>query len=180
MTTDQKVWGSNPYGRAEVSLSNSGYVARYSSASLSMSSHSHSQIPNSPTVKWFNPWLCLLASIRSAEPEWASQLHSSNQVPEGLVCCRGLSLVVASKRQRSSENSWCRKRSQQEFSMSENKLLTISQACEYLAISRATLYRLIDSQQIVSLNIGRSRRISQQALDRFVAVRTQAVYDAWE
>ena len=62
----------------------------------------------------------------------------------------------------------------------EQDLYTIDQACAQLAISRATLYRLIEEKQIARIKIGKSARISRQALDRFVSARTQAVYDAWE
>jgi len=64
--------------------------------------------------------------------------------------------------------------------MSKSKLFTIDEACQQLAISRASLYRLINNQQIICLKIGRSSRISEQSLERFVSGLTQAVYDAWE
>jgi excisionase family DNA binding protein len=61
----------------------------------------------------------------------------------------------------------------------EQELYTIDQACAQLAISRASLYRLIEEKQIVRIKIGKSARISRQALERFVSARTQEVYDAW-
>jgi excisionase family DNA binding protein len=61
----------------------------------------------------------------------------------------------------------------------DQELYTIDQACAQLAISRASLYRLIEEKQIVRIKIGKSARISRQALERFVSARTQEVYDAW-
>ncbi len=63
--------------------------------------------------------------------------------------------------------------------MQEQHLFTIAQACEQLAISRATLYRLISDHQIACLKIGRSSRISRQSIERFVSERTKAVYETW-
>jgi excisionase family DNA binding protein len=63
--------------------------------------------------------------------------------------------------------------------MREQYLYTIAQACAKLAISRASLYRLINNHEIACIKIGRSSRISEQALERFVSARTKAVYDAW-
>jgi excisionase family DNA binding protein len=61
----------------------------------------------------------------------------------------------------------------------DQELYTIDQACAQLAISRASLYRLIDEKQIARIKIGKSARISRKALERFVSARTQEVYDAW-
>jgi excisionase family DNA binding protein len=106
--------------------------------------------------------------------------HSSSWLNDGSVCCRGFSHVVLKDEQGSSGNSWFRKRNSiKEFLMSKSKLFTIDEACQHLSISRASLYRLIHSHEIACIKIGRSSRISEQALERFVLVRTQAVYDAW-
>jgi excisionase family DNA binding protein len=107
--------------------------------------------------------------------------HSSSWFNDRSVCCRGLPHVVLKDGQDSSGNSWFRKRdSFQGFHMSKSKLFTIDEACQHLSISRASLYRLIQNHEIACIKIGRSSRISEQALERFVSVRTQAVYDAWE
>jgi excisionase family DNA binding protein len=109
------------------------------------------------------------------------QKHSSSWLNDRSVCCRGLSHVVLKDEQGSSGNSWFRKRDLiQGFLMSKSKLFTIDEACQHLSISRASLYRLIHSHEIACIKIGRSSRISEQAIERFVAARTQAVYDAWE
>lgn len=52
---------------------------------------------------------------------------------------------------------------------SKNVLLSVDQAAARLSISRAQLYRLIDKGELESVQIGRSRRISQNQLERFVA-----------
>jgi excisionase family DNA binding protein len=64
--------------------------------------------------------------------------------------------------------------------MKDQQLYTIAQACSKLAISKASLYRLIKNGEITCIKIGSSSRISEQALERFVSARTQAVYDAWK
>ncbi len=46
---------------------------------------------------------------------------------------------------------------------------TIEEAAGLLSISRAQIYRLIDSCQLNSVTVGRSRRITQGQLDVFVA-----------
>ena len=66
------------------------------------------------------------------------------------------------------------------YLMKEQQLYTIAQACSKLAISKASLYRLIKNGEIPCIKIGSSSRISEQALERFVSARTQAVYDAWK
>lgn len=47
-------------------------------------------------------------------------------------------------------------------------LLTIPEAADLLALSRATLYRLIADGQIETLRIGGVQRIRPRALDRFL------------
>lgn len=51
---------------------------------------------------------------------------------------------------------------------SQRVLYSVDQAATLLTISRAQLYRLIDKGELESVQIGRSRRISQDQLDRFV------------
>ena len=46
---------------------------------------------------------------------------------------------------------------------------TVEEAAQLLSISRAQIYRLIDSRQLNSITVGRSRRITQGQLDAFVA-----------
>ena len=47
-------------------------------------------------------------------------------------------------------------------------LLTVTDAASLLAISRSALYGLIREGSIVSVTIGRSRRIPSPALDRYI------------
>jgi excisionase family DNA binding protein len=48
------------------------------------------------------------------------------------------------------------------------RLLTVSEACERLQVSRPTLYGLIRRGELRTITIGRSRRIPLSALNRFV------------
>ncbi|HJQ00859.1 MAG TPA: helix-turn-helix domain-containing protein [Jatrophihabitans sp.] len=49
------------------------------------------------------------------------------------------------------------------------ELLTVAETCGLLRISRWTFYRLIQSGQLQSVTIGRSRRITRRALQRYIA-----------
>ena len=49
-------------------------------------------------------------------------------------------------------------------------LLTITEACQVLAISRSKLYGLLNSGHLPSVHIGRSRRIRITDLEEFVKV----------
>lgn len=46
---------------------------------------------------------------------------------------------------------------------------TVEEAAELLSLSRAHLYRLIDTCELGSVTIGRSRRITHSQLDAFLA-----------
>jgi excisionase family DNA binding protein len=50
----------------------------------------------------------------------------------------------------------------------EKKLLTIKEACEYLNLSRATIYKLIKEGKLTPIKIGRSTRLDKSDLDAFV------------
>ncbi len=56
----------------------------------------------------------------------------------------------------------------------EKMLLTTKEACEYLNISRATLYKLIREGKLKPLKIGRSTRFDRRDLDRFIESLKQA------
>jgi excisionase family DNA binding protein len=49
-------------------------------------------------------------------------------------------------------------------------LYTLDEVCDLTSLSRATLYRRIGSGQLVSIRVGRSRRVSAEALRRFITV----------
>ena len=49
-------------------------------------------------------------------------------------------------------------------------LLTITEACQVLAISRSKLYGLLNAGHLPSVHIGRSRRIRMTDLEDFVKV----------
>ena len=48
-------------------------------------------------------------------------------------------------------------------------LLTVAKAAEFLSLSRATLYVLMDKGHVPFVKIGRSRRIPKRALVEFAA-----------
>lgn len=47
---------------------------------------------------------------------------------------------------------------------------TVEEAAELLSLSRAHVYRLIDVQELGSVTIGRSRRITSAQLSTFISV----------
>jgi excisionase family DNA binding protein len=53
--------------------------------------------------------------------------------------------------------------------MSDQLLLTIVEAANKLSMGRTSLYTLVMRGDIESVTIGRSRRITRQALDAYVA-----------
>ncbi len=50
-------------------------------------------------------------------------------------------------------------------------LVSIRQAADILAISRSSVYNLIDAEQLTPIRIGRSVRFPVEQLERFVAAR---------
>jgi excisionase family DNA binding protein len=63
--------------------------------------------------------------------------------------------------------------------MTTQLLYTVEQAAQALAISRSSMYRLIGSKEIVTIGIGRSRRVSHQALEGFINAKTKSEYASW-
>jgi excisionase family DNA binding protein len=51
----------------------------------------------------------------------------------------------------------------------EQLLFTIDETAEVLCISRATVYRLLKSGELVGVRVGRLRRVTRQALDRYTS-----------
>jgi excisionase family DNA binding protein len=54
---------------------------------------------------------------------------------------------------------------------SDALLLDLSTAAATLAVSRSTLYRLLDAGELPSVTVGRSRRITRASLVAYVAER---------
>jgi excisionase family DNA binding protein len=52
----------------------------------------------------------------------------------------------------------------------DSLLYTVDEASRLTQLSRATLYRRIADGQLVSIRVGRARRISAQALEHFITV----------
>ncbi len=52
--------------------------------------------------------------------------------------------------------------------MSEKLLLTVGQAAERLGVGRSFLYAAIQRQELVSLKLGRARRVSVAELARYI------------
>ena len=50
----------------------------------------------------------------------------------------------------------------------EQLIFKIEEGAKVLGASRSTVYRLMTSGQLVSIKVGRSRRVTRQALERFV------------
>ena len=176
MTTDQKVRGSNPFERAEVSRSNTGKLVRYSFTQGGSGSHSGrhvgSQIDISPSEIYRNVSACFLVLVSCRPQGYPRSAHKDGQNHfDGFATRRS-----ASQAANCAEIKWLPAKVEK---VKEQELYTIDQACAQLAISRASLYRLIDEKQIARIKIGKSARISRQALERFVSARTQEVYDAW-
>lgn len=48
-------------------------------------------------------------------------------------------------------------------------LFTVDETADLLGVSRATVYRLLESGQLVGVRIGRLRRITRQAIERFTS-----------
>ncbi len=53
--------------------------------------------------------------------------------------------------------------------MNDRKLLRPEEAAEALGVSRSRFYELLSAGLIDSVNIGRSRRVTPEALDAYVA-----------
>lgn len=60
----------------------------------------------------------------------------------------------------------------------EKLLLTPEEAADRLSISRTQIYRIIRTGELVSISIGRKRRISVDALRTFIAQAEASVVDA--
>jgi excisionase family DNA binding protein len=169
-STDQKVRGSNPFERAEVSQhlqGNSHFAYCYLRYQIAKQ----------------------LAKVFSACGKlgifYAILIRRTS-----LTCATlGMARLAANKR----PIHWTRRSkialgaiwkvappsSNQRRKMTTQLLYTVDQAAQALAISRSSIYRLIANKEIVTLEIGRSRRISQQALEGFIKAKTKSEYASW-
>tara|TARA_B100000678_G_scaffold290613_1_gene303995 strand:- start:7068 stop:7268 length:201 start_codon:yes stop_codon:yes gene_type:complete len=60
----------------------------------------------------------------------------------------------------------------------EPELITIEQFCERYAVSRSTLYRLVESDDISLIKIGRASRIRLEEAERWA--RGLPGYEDWD
>ena len=58
--------------------------------------------------------------------------------------------------------------------VTEKAGLSLEEAGQYLGISRAALYRLLDTGAIRSFHIGRRRLILREEIDRYIRVQVEA------
>ena len=56
----------------------------------------------------------------------------------------------------------------------ERAALSLEQSYEYLGISRAMLYRLLDTGRVASFHIGSRRLVLKEELDRYIQAQVQA------
>ncbi len=50
----------------------------------------------------------------------------------------------------------------------DKKLLTIKEVCEYLNVSKPTIYRLIKEGKLKPIKIGRATRFDKEDIDKFI------------
>jgi len=58
-----------------------------------------------------------------------------------------------------------------EIRTSEAMLFTVEEAADILGIGRTTIYKLLNSGDLLGVKIGRARRVPRSELDRYVAAR---------
>ena len=56
-----------------------------------------------------------------------------------------------------------------EIGSTTDRLLTVDQVTEILSVSRTTVYSLLKSGELLSVKLGSSRRITDSALEEFIA-----------
>ena len=57
----------------------------------------------------------------------------------------------------------------------EKQLLTIEETAEILSLGKTKIYQFINSNQLVSIKVGKSRRIVARSVDEFVHRRLGGV-----
>ena len=56
--------------------------------------------------------------------------------------------------------------------MSEDAIMTVTQVADYLKMSRASIYRLVQMGHIPHIRIGKSRRIRREQLEAWLKAQT--------
>ena len=64
-----------------------------------------------------------------------------------------------------------------EFETNVVVLYPVKRAAEILCLSRATVYRLMQSGALTTVKVGKSRRIQASALEDFIKEHTEVGYD---
>ena len=59
----------------------------------------------------------------------------------------------------------------QQGNPTEHELLTVNEVADLLRVSNMTVYRLIKSNELASVRVGKSYRIRRDDIDRFLAKR---------
>ena len=59
----------------------------------------------------------------------------------------------------------------QQGNPTEHELLTVNEVADLLRVSNMTVYRLIKSNELGSVRVGKSYRIRRDDIDRFLAQR---------
>lgn len=57
--------------------------------------------------------------------------------------------------------------------MSSTKLITVEEVAKQLGVSRTTVYEVMDRGELPYVKIGRSRRVSQQAINSYIEANTK-------
>jgi excisionase family DNA binding protein len=171
LTTDQKVRGSNPFERAEVSqrlYGNYHFAYCYKSHQLARQ-----------TAKVFSACgqlgIIYVILIRRLSLTCVTLVMARLAATRRPIRWTGRSKNALLAIWKVAPPSLTSKRR----IMTTQLLYTIEQAARLLAISRSSVYRLITSKEIVTIGIGRSRRVSHQALEGFIKAKTQSEYASW-
>jgi excisionase family DNA binding protein len=169
-STDQKVRGSNPFERAEVSQRLYG---NYHFAYCYLLNQLAKQLAKVFSVCGKLAMLCAIL-IRRIPVIHATFVLARLAAIRSSVCWAGRSRYALVKNWKVAPPSTIKRRN-----MTTQLLYTVEQAAQVLAISRSSIYRLIVSKEIVTIGIGRSRRVSHQALEGFINAKTKSEYASW-
>ncbi|MFB3737405.1 MAG: helix-turn-helix domain-containing protein [Candidatus Velamenicoccus archaeovorus] len=62
--------------------------------------------------------------------------------------------------------------------LDEDRLLTVAEVCQAMRVSSMTVYRLIKSGELPAIRLGRSYRVRESDVDRYLAERSVKVEGA--